>query len=185
MKKLMFMLAAVAIAATTQAASVYWTCTNVKDSSGNAVSGLAYFLTTDMLSYSDAQALAGKGADAITTALGSAYSYSGTSGAFGKASGAAVANATLGLADSSDYTAYLMIFDTATVTDASNFYLTTTKALSTLEGADDLAQVKWGTQSTPSQAAGAWKAVSDVPEPTSGLLMLVGLAGLALRRKRA
>jgi len=26
---------------------------------------------------------------------------------------------------------------------------------------------------------------TDVPEPTSGLLMLVGLAGLALRRRRA
>ena len=32
----------------------------------------------------------------------------------------------------------------------------------------------------------AWnKMGTDVPEPTSGLLMLVGLAGLALRRKRA
>jgi hypothetical protein len=32
------------------------------------------------------------------------------------------------------------------------------------------------------QGAGHWSAV---PEPTSGLLMLVGLAGLALRRRRA
>ena len=31
-------------------------------------------------------------------------------------------------------------------------------------------------------ATGTWAAV---PEPTSGLLMLVGLAGLALRRRRA
>ncbi|MBR3085127.1 MAG: PEP-CTERM sorting domain-containing protein, partial [Kiritimatiellae bacterium] len=29
------------------------------------------------------------------------------------------------------------------------------------------------------------KAASPVPEPTSGLLMLLGVAGLALRRKRA
>ena len=27
--------------------------------------------------------------------------------------------------------------------------------------------------------------IANVPEPTSGLLMLVGLAGLALRRRRA
>ena len=33
-------------------------------------------------------------------------------------------------------------------------------------------------------AAGAWQSAS-VPEPTTGLLMLVGLAGLALRRRRA
>ena len=184
MKKLMFMLAAVAMAASAQAASVYWTCTNVKDSSGSAVSGLAYFLTTDMLSYSDAQALAGKGVDAFTTALGSAYSYNGSSGGFGKAT-PGIANTTLGLTDGTEYTAYLMMFDTATITDSSNYYLTGTKSLLTLSGADDVAQVKWGTQSTPSQATGAWKGVSDVPEPTSGLLMLVGLAGLALRRRRA
>ena len=31
----------------------------------------------------------------------------------------------------------------------------------------------------------SWGSASSVPEPTSGLLMLVGLAGLALRRRRA
>ena len=30
-----------------------------------------------------------------------------------------------------------------------------------------------------------WTAVGNIPEPTSGLLMLLGMAGLALRRKRA
>jgi hypothetical protein len=39
-------------------------------------------------------------------------------------------------------------------------------------------------QATSSKAEGAWQAVA-VPEPTSGLLMLVGLAGLALRRRRS
>ena len=35
-------------------------------------------------------------------------------------------------------------------------------------------------------ATGGWQVVGgNVPEPTSGLLVLVGLAGLALRRKRA
>jgi len=31
----------------------------------------------------------------------------------------------------------------------------------------------------------AWKSFSSVPEPTSGLLLLIGMAGLALKRKRA
>ena len=34
------------------------------------------------------------------------------------------------------------------------------------------------------QGAG-WYSVANVPEPTSGLLMLLGVAGLALKRKRA
>ena len=172
------------MAACTQAASVYWTCTNVyAGNDTDKVSGIAYFLTTDMLAYSDAQALAGKGAAAITTALGSAYSYTASAGTFSVAS-PGVANATLGLSDGADYTAYLMIFDTATVTDSSKFYLTATKSLSTYSGADDTVGVKWSSQATASKAATGWASAS-VPEPTSGLLMLLGMAGLALRRKRA
>ena len=34
-------------------------------------------------------------------------------------------------------------------------------------------------------SAATWTQVGAVPEPTSGLLMLMGLAGLALRRRRA
>ena len=41
-----------------------------------------------------------------------------------------------------------------------------------------------GKLDTVAGAASNWQTAA-VPEPTSGLLMLVGLAGLALRRKRA
>ena len=34
-------------------------------------------------------------------------------------------------------------------------------------------------------AAGGWAAASAAPEPTSGLLLLLGMAGLALKRKKA
>ena len=33
--------------------------------------------------------------------------------------------------------------------------------------------------------AGSWSYAASVPEPTSGLLLLIGMAGLALRRRRA
>ena len=183
MKKLMFMLAAVATAASVQAAAVSWTCTNVKDSTGAKISGVAYFIDAAVLSQSDFKAL--KGADAFNTALSGMYSWTpGTAGKYSSASD--VENATLGLSDATTgYSVYLAVFDTATITDSSNYYLTGAQSLDTLAGTYTQT-VAFGNQSTPSQAAGAWTAVggSSVPEPTSGLLMLVGLAGLALRRGR-
>lgn len=184
MKKLMFMLAAVAMAVGAHGASVYWTCTNVKDGDGNAINGIAYFINAATLSQDAFKALSG--ADAFNTALSGKYSYTPTdAGKYTVTADKAVANATLGVPDATTgVSAYLAIFDTATITDSSNYYLTAVKSFDSLSGTET-AQVKWGSQSTASQAAGAWGSVSDVPEPTSGLLMLVGLAGLALRRKRA
>ena len=42
--------------------------------------------------------------------------------------------------------------------------------------------VGFANMATATQASGNWQ---TVPEPTSGLLMLLGMAGLALRRRRA
>lgn len=53
------------------------------------------------------------------------------------------------------------------------------EGLAAAVGATTLA---WGNQKTYTQTAGNWQ---SVPEPTSGLLMLLGLAGLALKRKHA
>ena len=182
MKKLMFMLAAAVAVVSAQAASVNWTCTNVKDGSGNPISGVAYFIDAGSLSQSEFKALSG--AAAFNTALSGMYSYTPSeAGKYTIATTAAIANSDLGLADTTSYSVYLAIFDTATITDSSSYYLTEAKDLQTLAGTLTQ-QIKFGSQSTASQAAGAWTAVS-VPEPTSGLLMLVGLAGLALRRRRA
>ena len=184
MKKLMVMLAAVAMAVGAQASSVYWTCTNVKDATGTAVDGIAYFMIESATQTRDQfiAAVAGKGADAATAALGSAYSWNASEpGKYSVGLADAVDVSSLGLADDKTYNAYLVIFDNADL-EKANFYVTGVKELTTMTGTET-AQVKFGTQSTPSQAAGAWTAVA--PEPTSGLLMLVGLAGLALRRRRA
>ena len=183
MKKLMFMLAAVAMAACAQAAAVSWTCTYVAKGAENYVdNGLAFFVNAATLSQSDMLALEGKGATAISSALSGMYSYTGDSdGKYSVAKASAVANSTLGLSDATASQAYLVIFDTATITDSSNFYVTEVKNFNTLSGTETTS-IKWGDQETASSAAGAWHAV---PEPTSGLLMLLGMAGLALRRKRA
>ena len=48
----------------------------------------------------------------------------------------------------------------------------------------DLANYIWGSSTERLPEALVFRGVSSVPEPTSGLLMLLGAAALALRRKR-
>ena len=194
MKKLMFMLAAAAMAATSQAASVYWTAKDVQTGANNGtmVSGIAYFIDSDMLSQDEFKAL--NGAAAFNTALSGFYSYQGTDGAFSIGKNDSIDNSNLGLDDGKDYNVYLAIFDTATITDSSNYFLTDVAALSTLAGANDKASVKWGdlydasgtATWSPAKAGsgGGGTSGGDAPEPTSGLLLLVGGAMLALRRKQ-
>ena len=45
--------------------------------------------------------------------------------------------------------------------------------------------INFGNMQSATQNASNWKGSSPVPEPTSGLLLLLGVAGLALKRKRA
>ena len=53
---------------------------------------------------------------------------------------------------------------------------------------DPVTEKKFGDFSYAGAVGGeglAWQTMSNVPEPTSGLLLLLGVAGLALRRRRA
>lgn len=80
------------------------------------------------------------------------------------------------------YSFYLLVFDAGTATAAKNFYIS------------DIADVAFKNSGVAGSAsfdlsatatATTWAATSAVPEPTSGLLVLLGMAGLALRRRRA
>ena len=71
---------------------------------------------------------------------------------------------------------YLSGAQTGTSYDGSAEYPTGTAAL---WGSDDYSTANWHAVSTSGGGG------ESVPEPTSGLLMLIGAAGLALRRKRA
>lgn len=174
--------AIVCAAALSHGATVSWTCTLVKQgSSGTSNSGIAYLMLASDVA--DFTTLKGKGAVAINSALEKAL-ISYTPGTAGNYKHDAVANADLGLDDAKGYgNAYLVIFDTATVTDASKFYVSNTKDLTTYAGDNNWA-MSFGSQSGNSSSDANWSSVA-APEPTSGLLFLLGMAGLALKRKRA
>ena len=90
-----------------------------------------------------------------------------------------------------DYTAgssqsfYAVIFDAATLGDVRNYIVSESveKTFAANGSAQTWAFGNMGlTTSANKFANSSWQAV---PEPTSGLLMLIGLAGLALRRRRS
>ena len=200
MKKLMIALTAVAIAAGVQAATVSWTCTNVKDTGGTALTaGASYvFFCTSAADASSGMAAFiaadGKGADTLTGLLSGA-NWTDTkkttlAGNFGIGTSAALGGYTLpstgslGLSESTKYYIYMIITDTTTVTDSTKYLVasgtaTTTGATTGADSSGANVQFALGTQASNT----TW--YTAAPEPTSGLLLLLGMAGLALRRKHA
>ena len=195
MKKLMFTLAAVLAAGMIQAAQVTWnTGTAVKgitsDSnpafgSANAASGTLslYVWLVNEATYNST------GIDKIWdtygaslgTATASVTSKSGVAGTNVRTTG-------LSFSTTEDTPYYgLVLVGLDTDKDGTLDYYIANKATANINTAgtdatiSNLAKNLGGTGGT---AITGWTSAS-VPEPTSGLLMLMGLAGLALRRKRA
>ena len=85
----------------------------------------------------------------------------------------------------STVTGYLVLFNAATVAAATKMYVTETMD-STFPAAEGLAADASFGDLVGTQSANGWQnTTSSVPEPTSGMLLLLGMAGLALRRRRA
>ena len=198
MKKLMFALAAVVMAACAQAATVSWGISNVAQDGTKLTSGSQYVFFFDTAAGAQSaiaaiQALAGTGADKVAAYMAGAnfndVKKATAAGNFGIGTSAALGgyklptNTELGLSGETTYYMFSVIFDTTTITDESKFLIATGTA--TTSGAatyaDDSAANKAFTLGSQTSNT-TW--YQTVPEPTSGLLMLVGLGALALRRGR-
>ena len=179
MKKLIMFAAAFCVAAVTQAATVQWSASNIAYSSAQADSAkyTAYLIDNGIGGYSDAaSAFAALKSDG-TSASGVIHSISGLTVASGKLAFNATGtlNNDPGYSAGDKITAWTIIVDNTSAANASN-YMFAEKLNAGVNNSLKLA-VAAGTQ-----ASNTWV---PVPEPTSGLLMLVGLGALALRRRRA
>ena len=187
MKKLIMSAAIVCAAAMAQAAAVSWKSSNLYDNDGAALKGspaaTAYVFLLSQSEYNALTDIWGTYGDSALAAAD--YSNKGSTTSYSqkitvKSPNTATANTTyyaaiITLYTKDDVTYYLAEKGSATTGDDGNASPLFAQSASTSDG-----------------AKGAWTAVGGdtptpggVPEPTSGLLVLLGIAGLALRRRRA
>ena len=191
MKKLIVMLAAGVLAVGVNAAQVNWDANKgylydgAKDPE-KITSGTAYLMLSAYSASSLVTAFVESNYDAskMVSDLQKLDQYLG-SGTIG--SNARIAGGTGTTTATDSISAYFVVFGDQGV------YISPT-ATSEYDGLQGEHTLAFASISSSSKAfneakggysAAGWYGTADVPEPTSGLLMLVGLAGLALRRKRA
>ena len=197
MKKLMIALAAVAVSVIANAASVNWEVGGIQttgdfdnpDGTESYAAGYSVYLfnnaTLSRATMAGYLAEAASGETDWSTALSSSsmWHFVGDD-TYGGGSKNGLS------ADNGTFTGYMVILDAATVADATYAFITDTYsaadnsmhviAFNTFDYENYVNALDY---STAGQAGSNWTAVA--PEPTSGLLLLLGMAGLALRRRRA
>ena len=181
MKKVIIIIGVVALAISANAASFTWSMTNIMQPSDSTAMasvgwGAAWFDNSSGTTLATITALleAGNFADAYdaatytaaTTALGTVQVRVNSSGN-GNYSQGEVAEG------------FMVVFDAANAADAQNYIITDSRKSAAVNAAGSNISIAYG------KAENYGWTTAAVPEPTSGLLMLVGLAGLALRRRRA
>ena len=200
MKKLIMALGVVALAATVQAATFRWNNSSPISPAGNDTgiisSGTVYLYKgsgqSDFLTGYIAAIAAGTTESYFTSATGFSGSAALTTNskfASTTISGATISNGRIDWTESSTTSAteptrqYYQV-----LVDGDNIYISDTITVTVKDtGNSAVAFNNNESRTALKQAAdgyttGGWYAV---PEPTSGLLMLLGMAGLALRRRRA
>ena len=193
MKKLLMAMAVASVAVFAHAASVNWSVEGIQTTGdcdsgeGDYAAGYLVYLFNNTGSYTQTQmtsliAAAATGGTEWKTALGSSLSS-----AIANSDGA-LSQMGISVADG-NFTGYMVILDAGTVDAAQYAFVTSTYTVND----NSMHKIAFGDfdgdgyvnaldYTTAGQPGSNWTAV---PEPTSGLLMLLGMAGLALKRKRA
>ena len=186
MKKLMIAACAIALAAVTQAATVQWSASGVYTKGSTTdkapTSYIAYFISSADYALASATADLVSGSAAFVDTYGKAganFKLNSQSAPTGSAS----ATITESAGNSEAWTGYLVIL----TDDTSSGYAYITSEVTKSTGATGQKATLSYSNLTGTQTDANWYALGSapVPEPTSGLLMLIGLGAMALRRRRA
>ena len=191
MKKLMIAAAIVCAAAMSHAAQFAWGFDNTENADHNGVylEGGTALLYLGTVSYS-----ASSGWNTSAATLLATSAWDGEAYTFGPIS-AAASNPTSDKVSSNGGDAYTLILTEANgvakIDGYEGYYFletgTSTQAYY-MSGTDPVYVGKMVSSTLTSGIVGEggnWALAQAVPEPTSGLLLLLGMAGLALRRRRA
>ena len=195
MKKLMMVVAAFALAASAQAATYNWKWTSTfKDPAAAAYSGTVYLFNAQ--DYSQQTILTAFLANPTSYSLSGALDSRSTSDGKGTAL-RTIAESDIGTLRGSGDEKYLDFFYAAMFTsgDDSYIFLTGTQSVGVQASQDTTATYSLGSptvapeDTTTFLGGKTWYMSSAptppvIPEPTTGLLVLLGVAGLALRRRR-
>ena len=193
MKKLIIAAFAVACAAVVQAATVTWGSgafytaasaaggwsTTTAMSAGALVTMNVYLV--DSATYATVSAMDQAGMHDWAATQTATYTGQNKNPSTSAIIGAATISVANTLAASTTY--YSIITADYTDADYGDMYMAAAKQFTTAaSGAGSITTIFGGAGTASTGGVRDWQAV---PEPTSGLLMLLGVAGLALRRKRA
>ena len=175
MKKIMIAAVAAVAGIAANAASINWQV-NVMQSSPSATVGAGWVIQVyeSSVEFDYAKAASGE----ITPWASGASIQAGTTFR-------ATGTATQDNGTTKDY--YMVVFDNTSVSSAKNYLVSSPVTVTTSEGGASV-NASFGSMSGSTLATNkfygqSWTAAT--PEPTSGLLLLLGMAGLALKRKRA